>query len=131
MRARHGANPASRPARSISDCGYPSSVQRADGKIVTAWYSKASVNHERYHMGVAIWELPPHECRTRIWKTEMRLIPGFTDADEHGEDHAGLLLAMGVATIFEDDIHGALHNLEILAVRSRARKAGKGEGEAN
>jgi hypothetical protein len=42
----------------VSDCGYPSSVQRADGKIVTAWYSKASVNHERYHMGVAIWEAP-------------------------------------------------------------------------
>jgi hypothetical protein len=42
----------------VSDCGYPSSVQRADGKIVTAWYSKASLNHERYHMGVAIWEAP-------------------------------------------------------------------------
>jgi hypothetical protein len=42
-----------------SDCGYPSSVQRADGKIVTAWYSKASSNHERYHMGVAIWDAPP------------------------------------------------------------------------
>ena len=41
-----------------SDCGYPSSIQRADGKIVTAWYSKASVNHQRYHMGVAIWESP-------------------------------------------------------------------------
>ena len=40
------------------DCGYPSSVQRADGKIVTAWYSKASVNHDRYHMGIAIWEAP-------------------------------------------------------------------------
>jgi hypothetical protein len=40
------------------DCGYPSSVQRADRKIVTAWYSKNSVNHERYHMGVAIWSAP-------------------------------------------------------------------------
>jgi hypothetical protein len=40
------------------DCGYPSTVQRADGKLVTAWYSKASENHERYHMGVAIWEAP-------------------------------------------------------------------------
>lgn len=39
------------------DCGYPSSVQRADGKIVTAYYTKAAVNHERYHMGVAIWSL--------------------------------------------------------------------------
>jgi hypothetical protein len=40
------------------DCGYPSSVQRADGKIVTAWYSRASVNHDRYHMGVAVWKAP-------------------------------------------------------------------------
>ncbi|MCB1276591.1 sialidase family protein [Prosthecobacter sp.] len=41
-----------------SDCGYPSTVQRADGKLVTAWYSKTSENHQRYHMGVAIWEAP-------------------------------------------------------------------------
>ena len=41
-----------------SDCGYPSSVQREDGKIVTAFYTKAAMNHERYHMGVAIWETP-------------------------------------------------------------------------
>ncbi|MBI5775596.1 MAG: exo-alpha-sialidase [Verrucomicrobia bacterium] len=38
------------------DCGYPSSVQRADGRIVTAYYAKRVTNHERYHMGVAIWE---------------------------------------------------------------------------
>jgi hypothetical protein len=41
-----------------SDCGYPSTVQRADGKLVTAWYSKTSENHQRYHMGVAIWDAP-------------------------------------------------------------------------
>ena len=41
------------------DCGYPSSVQRPDGRIVTAYYSAAVENHERYHMGVAIWETPP------------------------------------------------------------------------
>jgi hypothetical protein len=41
-----------------SDCGYPSTVQRADGMLVTAWYSKASENHPRYHMGVAIWQWP-------------------------------------------------------------------------
>jgi hypothetical protein len=41
-----------------SDCGYPSTVQRADGKLVTAWYSKTSANHQRYHMGVAIWDVP-------------------------------------------------------------------------
>lgn len=49
----------SRLAHSLAgDCGYPSSVQRADGKIVTAYYAKAVTNHERYHMGVAIWEAP-------------------------------------------------------------------------
>ncbi len=41
-----------------TDCGYPSSVQRPDGKIVTAYYAKRVENHERYHMGVAIWEAP-------------------------------------------------------------------------
>jgi hypothetical protein len=41
-----------------TDCGYPSSVQRADGKIVTAYYAKGVENHERYHMGVAIWRAP-------------------------------------------------------------------------
>lgn len=45
-----------RLARSLEgDCGYPSSVQRADGKIVTAYYSKRAADHDRYHMGVAIW----------------------------------------------------------------------------
>ncbi len=39
-----------------SDCGYPSSVVNRDGKIVTAWYAKRAANHERYHMGVAVWE---------------------------------------------------------------------------
>jgi len=38
------------------DCGYPSSVQRADGKIVTAYYAKRSAELDRYHMGVVIWE---------------------------------------------------------------------------
>lgn len=40
-----------------SDCGYPSSVQRADGKIVTAFYSSSEQSHNRYHMGVSIWNL--------------------------------------------------------------------------
>jgi len=40
----------------VGDCGYPSSVQRADGMIVTASYSKSVENHQRSHMGVAIWD---------------------------------------------------------------------------
>jgi hypothetical protein len=45
-------------AYSDGDCGYPSSIERPDGKIVTAYYSSSSFNHRRYHMGVAVWELP-------------------------------------------------------------------------
>ena len=40
------------------DCGYPSTVQRADGKLVTAWYAKATPLYESYQMGVSIWEAP-------------------------------------------------------------------------
>lgn len=48
-----------RLARSLEqDCGYPSSVQRADGKIVTVYYAKRVENHDRYHMGAVIWEAP-------------------------------------------------------------------------
>lgn len=39
------------------DSGYPSSVQRADGAIVTAYYHKCRPHHQRYHMGVMIWRL--------------------------------------------------------------------------
>jgi len=41
------------------DCGYPSSVQRADGNIVTAYYSHFAPDHQRYHMGVVIWSPNP------------------------------------------------------------------------
>lgn len=41
------------------DCGYPSTIQRADGKLVTAWYAGSSDYHARYHMAVAIWDAPP------------------------------------------------------------------------
>ena len=40
------------------DCGYPSSVQRSDGKIVTAYYAKGSPECDHYHMGVSIWDSP-------------------------------------------------------------------------
>lgn len=41
-----------------TDCGYPSSVQRADGRIVTAYYAGRAEDHNRYHMGVVIWQAP-------------------------------------------------------------------------
>jgi hypothetical protein len=38
-----------------NDCGYPSSVQLSDGRIVTAYYSRNAPEHPGYHMGTAIW----------------------------------------------------------------------------
>ena len=47
-----------------ADCGYPSSVQRADGTIVTAWYSKLTAHHDGYHMGVTTWKAPANKTAT-------------------------------------------------------------------
>ena len=48
-----------RLARSqVSDCGYPATVQLANGKIVTAYYSKDAPECHHYHMGVALWDAP-------------------------------------------------------------------------
>lgn len=41
-----------------ADCGYPSSVQLANGSIVTAWYSKESPDYVGYHLGTTRWEAP-------------------------------------------------------------------------
>ncbi len=41
----------------VTDCGYPSSVQNADGTIVTAYYTKNMPGHNRYHMGVVLWQI--------------------------------------------------------------------------
>ncbi|HID74662.1 MAG TPA: exo-alpha-sialidase [Planctomycetaceae bacterium] len=38
------------------DGGYPSSVQLADGQILTAYYAAKIEGHTRYHMGVVIWD---------------------------------------------------------------------------
>ncbi len=48
-----------RLARSkVGDCGYPASVQLANGRIVTAYYSKDAPECDHYHMGVAVWDAP-------------------------------------------------------------------------
>ena len=39
------------------DLGYPSTVQLADGTLVTAYYSIGIEQHTRYHMGVLRWSL--------------------------------------------------------------------------
>ena len=38
-----------------TDGGYPSSLQLADGTILTAYYCQRIPTHQRYHMGVVLW----------------------------------------------------------------------------
>jgi hypothetical protein len=38
------------------DCGYSSSVQLSDGKMVTAYYAKQSKLCDHCHMDVVIWD---------------------------------------------------------------------------
>ena len=52
----------SRPTRIVNleettDGGYPSTVQMADGTLLTAYYSNRVPQHQRYHMGVVRWVL--------------------------------------------------------------------------
>ena len=45
------------------DGGYPSSVQLKDSTIVTAYYCQRIPMHQRYHMGVVRWRVPPSQHR--------------------------------------------------------------------
>ena len=52
----------SRPTRIVNleettDGGYPSTVQLADGTLLTAYYSNRVPQHQRYHMGSVRWVL--------------------------------------------------------------------------
>ncbi len=38
------------------DGGYPSSVQLPDGRVLTAYYARQIAGHNRYHMGVVVWD---------------------------------------------------------------------------
>jgi len=38
------------------DGGYPSSLQLPDGQVLTAYYAERIEGHNRYHMGVVVWE---------------------------------------------------------------------------
>ena len=44
-------------AAAISNGGYPSTVQMADGTLLTAYYSNRVPQHQRYHMGAVRWVL--------------------------------------------------------------------------
>ena len=44
-------------AVSLGDCGYPSTVQLADGTLVSAYYSSKASHHHNYHMAVIRWHL--------------------------------------------------------------------------
>jgi len=50
----------SEPAKLVDfigfDGGYPSSVQRSDGRVLTAYYAKKTGYHDGYHMGQVIWD---------------------------------------------------------------------------
>ena len=39
-----------------TDGGYPSSVELADGTILTAYYCQHIPMHQRYHLGVVLWK---------------------------------------------------------------------------
>ena len=43
--------------RGRADCGYPSTVQLADGTLVTAYYAMSARHHQNYHMAVLRWRL--------------------------------------------------------------------------
>jgi Neuraminidase (sialidase) len=45
------------------DGGYPSSVQLPDGQVLTAYYAQRIAGHNRYHMGVVVWD--PAKTRAR------------------------------------------------------------------
>jgi len=48
------------PLRAVDfqgDGGYPSSVQLPDGQVLTAYYARKIEAHDRYHMGVVIWDV--------------------------------------------------------------------------
>ena len=45
------------------DGGYPSSVQLPDGRVLTAYYARRIAGHDRYHMGVVVWD--PTSTRRR------------------------------------------------------------------
>ena len=40
----------------MGDIGYPSSVLRKDGQIVTAYYANGIAGYSGYHMGVVVWD---------------------------------------------------------------------------
>jgi TonB-dependent receptor len=41
------------------DSGYPASIQRADGKVITVFYAKSSKLHDNYHIGSVVWTPGP------------------------------------------------------------------------
>ena len=44
------------PKPGLEDMGYPSSVQLADGSLLTAYYAKRSRLYDGYHLAVVQWD---------------------------------------------------------------------------
>jgi hypothetical protein len=40
------------------DCGYPASVQLADGTIVTGFYASGTPQHAGYQFATVLWKAP-------------------------------------------------------------------------
>lgn len=52
--------------KGATDGGYPSSVQLADGTIVTAYYASGITTHMRYHMGVVRWSASTYDQSAHV-----------------------------------------------------------------
>lgn len=55
LEGRHWSPPEVLVQLNAGDMGYPSTVELADGTLVTAFYHKGIPEHARYHMGVVRW----------------------------------------------------------------------------
>ena len=45
------------------DGGYPSSLQLPDGRVLTVYYASQVEGHDRYHMGVVVWDPASAQAR--------------------------------------------------------------------
>lgn len=75
----------------FADCGYPSSVQMRDGKVLTAYYAASAPDHRRYHMGVVIWE-PPPTGNAYALRTDRPLVPDGKTGEWAGPQGIELVL---------------------------------------
>ena len=71
------------------DCGYPYTIEREDGKLVTAWYAKISKGYH-YEMRITLWD--PDAVEPDVWK-QFSGPKGKTPDDVTLDEALGLLAA--------------------------------------